>query len=240
MSDSASANAMEMPAPIEAASPTTNACHVFCVANAAANTGASVDTEPSISPASPGWITRRTKDAPGMRVLAAADVVGQVLVAQLVGAVLVLHLGLGQVAEQFAHRDVLAARGGAAVELLGLGFHAFGEVAHFVEVQRIDLPDRLVVDEAAHVLAADQRNVLAEFRPVEFEQALAMLALLLGHLGEDIGAGRVVGPQAFGDIGIDAVVLFLVGDRQREDFAFRQVGEIAHGAHFGGWRPAVK
>jgi hypothetical protein len=97
-----------------------------------------------------------------------------------------------------------------------------------------------MVDETAHILAADQRNVLAEFRAVEFEQALAMSAFLLGHLGKDMCAGGVFGSQAFGNVGIDAVVLFLVGDRQCEDLPLRQVGKIAHGRHIGGWRPGVK
>ena len=34
---------------------------VLCVANAAANKGAKVDTEPSIKPTSPGWMTCNTK-----------------------------------------------------------------------------------------------------------------------------------------------------------------------------------
>ena len=106
--------------------------------------------------------------------------------------------------------------------------------------KRVDLPDRLVVDEAPHILAADQRDVLAEFGPVEFEQAVAVLAFFLGHLGEDMGAGRVLGPQAFGDIGVDAVVLFLVGDRQGEDFPLGQVGEIAHAGQCGQARQGVK
>src|SRR6516162_1259208 len=37
-----------------AASPTRNVFQLLCVANAAAKSGASVETEPSISPASPG------------------------------------------------------------------------------------------------------------------------------------------------------------------------------------------
>src|SRR5947208_1279134 len=53
-SESASAKPMEMPAPTDAASPTRNVSHVLWVAKAAAKSGASVDTEPSISPASPG------------------------------------------------------------------------------------------------------------------------------------------------------------------------------------------
>src|SRR5262245_62643728 len=53
-SESASAKPMEMPAPTDAASPTRNVSHVLWVAKAAANSGASVETEPSISPARPG------------------------------------------------------------------------------------------------------------------------------------------------------------------------------------------
>ena len=56
--------------------------------------------------------------------------------------------------------------------------------------ERLDLPDRLVLDEAAHVLAADQRDVLAELLAVELDQPAAVLALLAGHLGEHVGAGR--------------------------------------------------
>src|SRR5438874_5903631 len=43
-SESPSENAMEIPAPMEAASPTRNASQLCFVANAAANNGASVDT----------------------------------------------------------------------------------------------------------------------------------------------------------------------------------------------------
>src|SRR5213082_145749 len=47
-SDSPSENGMEIPAPKEAAIPTSSECHLCFVANAAANNDASVDTEPSI------------------------------------------------------------------------------------------------------------------------------------------------------------------------------------------------
>jgi hypothetical protein len=53
-SEAASVKPIEMPAPTEAASPTRNVVQVSCVAKAVAKIGASVDTEPSISPASPG------------------------------------------------------------------------------------------------------------------------------------------------------------------------------------------
>src|SRR3984893_15048025 len=60
-SERASANPILIPAPSEAAIPTRKAVRELCVANAAAKTGASVDTEPSINPARPGWTIWRTK-----------------------------------------------------------------------------------------------------------------------------------------------------------------------------------
>src|SRR5260370_42329613 len=50
-SDSASANPMLIPAPSEAAVPTSKAVQGLRVAHAAATTGATVDTAPSITPA---------------------------------------------------------------------------------------------------------------------------------------------------------------------------------------------
>jgi hypothetical protein len=46
---------MEMPAPIAAARPTRKVGQLLWVAKAAANSGARVETEPSINPARPGW-----------------------------------------------------------------------------------------------------------------------------------------------------------------------------------------
>jgi len=60
-SESASAKPIEMPAPIEAATPTRKVSQVLCVANAAAKSGASVETEPSIRPARPGCTICRRK-----------------------------------------------------------------------------------------------------------------------------------------------------------------------------------
>src|SRR5580693_4348396 len=60
-SERASANPILIPAPSEAAIPTRKAVRELWVANAAAKTGAKVDTEPSINPARPGWTIWRTK-----------------------------------------------------------------------------------------------------------------------------------------------------------------------------------
>ena len=65
-----------------------------------------------------------------------------------------------------------------------------------------------------------------------------MIAFLVGHFGEHLGAAGIVLAQALGDVGVDAVVLFLVGDGQGEDFAFGQIGEIAHGGNVAATRNA--
>ena len=78
-------------------------------------------------------------------------------------------------------------------------------------------------------LAADQRQVFAEFRPVEVEQHGAVAHLLFRHLVEDLGRGRIFLAQPFGEAAIDTAVLVLVGDGKREDFLFGQVGKAFHG-----------
>src|SRR5215203_4010367 len=59
-SDAASVNPIEIPAPTDAARPTRKVFQVSPVAKAAAKMGASVETDPSISPASPGCTQVRT------------------------------------------------------------------------------------------------------------------------------------------------------------------------------------
>ena len=70
---------------------------------------------------------------------------------------------------------------------------------------------------SVYVLAADQRDVLAEFPPVDVQQAAAMSPLLGRHLGKDIRAAGIFGAQALGDVQIDTAVLFLIGDGKGED-----------------------
>src|ERR1700728_2685952 len=60
-SERASAKPILIPAPSEAAIPTRKAVRELWVANAAAKTGAKVETDPSIKPARPGWTIWRTK-----------------------------------------------------------------------------------------------------------------------------------------------------------------------------------
>ena len=164
LSDSASANPMEMPAPIEAARPTRNASHERPVANAAANSGASVETEPSISPAEPrlDHAAARTAGA-APRPLRGATFGRHVRCDQLLGGALVRRFRLGQVAEQLPdrrHRCVRAAARRRTAASPPPSVRACR--AHRSIPSGRSCQTGRALDEATHVLPADQRDVLAE------------------------------------------------------------------------------
>ena len=69
------------------------------------------------------------------------------------------------------------------------------------------------------------------FDDEEIDQSPAVHVLLGGHVGEHLRAGGIVFAQAVGEVGVDAPVLFLVGDRQRENLALGKLVEIAHRPH---------
>ena len=120
------------------------------------------------------------------------------------------------------------ALGGQAVEARRVLLHLSGARAHRLDAERAQLPDRLALDVAANVLTADERNVLAEFRDEEVDQAPAMHVLLGRHVRQHLRAGGIAFAQAVGEVGVDAPVLLLVGDRQRENLALGEVVELAH------------
>ncbi len=72
------------------------------------------------------------------------------------------------------------------------------------------------------MLAADQRNALAEALPVLLDQDGAVVLLLRGHLVEDGGRMRIVVAQPVGIGAIDAPVVLFRGDGQRQHFLFGQ------------------
>src|ERR1700728_1702529 len=55
-----------------------------------------------------------------------------------------------------------------------------------------------------------------------------MTDLFLGHFGEHFGRGGVMLPQTLGKATIDAAVLFLVGDCERENLLLGQLCEALH------------
>ena len=84
--------------------------------------------------------------------------------------------------------------------------------------------------EATHVLAADQRDVFAEFLTEQLEQAAAMSGFLFAHSVKDFGGRRKVLAQAFGVLGVNALVFLFERNSQSQDLTFRKAVEVAHGS----------
>ena len=131
-SDKASAKPMEMPAPIAAASPTRNVAQVLCVAKAAANSGANVDTEPSIRPASPGckYCSTNMRRAVSSSAARARRVE---LLPRSWASFWCLSSAAARRVRKVAHRPVVGRFGRAPVEPCGFEFHFLGELAHGIE-----------------------------------------------------------------------------------------------------------
>ncbi len=102
------------------------------------------------------------------------------LLAEVVGELFVLVLGGGKVVEQIAHGVVMRRLRGAAIEPRRLVFHLLGKFARGIDRQRPVEPDRPALDEAFDVLAADQRQKIAEFLAMKIEQHVAMARSPLG------------------------------------------------------------
>src|ERR1700736_4014369 len=150
-SDNASAKPMEMPAPTEAPIPTRKVAQVSCVAKAAANSGARVETEPSINPASPGWTYCSTNKRRAVSSSRARASGGQEGLAELVGKTFMLVLGFGELIQELTDRQVARGLRGFAIETRGLKLHGLGIFADLVKAERTRQPERLVVDEALDI-----------------------------------------------------------------------------------------
>ena len=69
----------------------------------------------------------------------------------------------------------------------------------------------------------------AETLLVHFEQPVAMAALFLGHLLEQLCRVRVALGEVFGEGHVDAAVFLFRGDRDGQHFALGEIGKVLHG-----------
>ncbi len=123
---------------------------------------------------------------------------------------------------------------GPLVEPAGLELHDLRLLPHHGDPQRPDEPHGTAPHEALHVVSANQRNVVAEPVPVDVQEAGAMAGFLALHLVEHRRRRRIRITKAVGEIAIDAAVLFLEGNRERENLRLRQVAELlGHGRSSG-------
>jgi hypothetical protein len=67
------------------------------------------------------------------------------------------------------------------------------------------------------VLAADERNALAEARSMQFDERGAMAVLLGRHLLEHLGRVRIGIRQTVGIGAVDTGIVLFRGDGERED-----------------------
>src|SRR5262245_58059263 len=118
-------------------------------------------------------------------------------------------LFLCQVIEELANARVGGSCRRSFVEATRLHLDGARLLAHGFEAERPYQPHRLSLDEALHVLAADEGNVLSEFRAKEIDQSTPVPGLFGPHAIEYRGGRREVLSQTFREIGIDAFVFLL-------------------------------
>ncbi len=135
------------------------------------------------------------------------------------GERVVLVLGLREIAQQLADGRVGRAGQSLTVEARRGALHVMGALARRFEAERLHLPNRFLRNIAADVLAAHERDMIAEFRDEEVDEPAPVRVLLGGHLVEHLRAGGVVFVQAVGEIGVDARVLLLVADGEGQNLA---------------------
>ena len=208
------------------------------MAKAAANSGARVETEPSISQAGLDDLEHE-QPLPGRR-LVVQRAGGPLRALQLIGPQGVLALLTGQVIEQLADARVGGLPCGGLVEPLGLQLHQLDLLADGGQPQGAHQPDRLALDEALDILAAEQRNVLAELLAIEFDQSVPVPLLLGEHRLEDRRGGRVVRPEPLGEVTVNAGVLFFEGDGQGQDLPLTEALKRAHRVQAPGRLQRVK
>jgi hypothetical protein len=81
-------------------------------------------------------------------------------------------------------------------------------------------------------LRPEDGTVLAEPLAIKVVEHRAMAALFLGHAFEEPCGGRKFRRAGLGEALVDAAVLFLVGDGQRQNLALREFGDaFARGKH---------
>ena len=103
-----------------------------------------------------------------------------------------------------------------------LPFHVLCRRPHLVDAERSHEPIGLAFVVTAHMLAADQRNGLAEALAMQIDQRAPMSILFLGHVVEHLGRLRIGRPQAIRISPINPAIVLLGRDREREDFLLGQ------------------
>src|SRR5690606_20343561 len=107
----------------------------------------------------------------------------------------------------------------AIVEVAGRALHSRRLAADLLDAQVLDQPDRTTREIARDMLAPEKRDRPVEAALIIVDQPPAMLVLLGGHLVEHRGGAGIAFAQPRRVGGVDAAVVLLVRDGEREDLA---------------------
>src|SRR5262249_48379586 len=82
--------------------------------------------------------------------------------------------------------------------------------------------------EAAHVLAADERDMVAEALLVLVEQCATVAVFFLLHVAEHRGSRGVIGLETLGEIAVNAAVFLFRRNGDGENLTLRKALERSH------------
>src|SRR5438270_882653 len=119
---------------------------------------------------------------------------------------------LRQVIQQLPQTRVVRPSRRLFVEAARLHFHRSCLAPDRFEPEWAYQPDWFPVHETSDVLTANERHVLTELVPKEFDEAPPVTRLLAAHAVENRGRSRKILPQAVSVVGIDPLVFFFKRD----------------------------
>ena len=151
-------------------------------------------------------------------LLSRSFVFGGLRCLHLLGGLKVAALFLRQIAQQLADGDIGGPPHGCLVKTLRLDLHHRRLLARGFQFERAHSPYGLALHEPTHVLAANERHVLAKPRFVKLQQPMPVAIFLAPELAEFLGLlGKTIA-QALGKLVKNAGVLLLQRHRQGENF----------------------
>src|SRR5258708_20353084 len=114
------------------------------------------------------------------------------------------------------------------VKPAGPDFERFRLLTDWVQPQRLHQPHRTPGHEPPHVMAADQRDVLAKFGAIQINQSPPVARLFFPHALEQSSGGGKILAQTLSVVGVNALVFFLQRDRQGQDLLLGKTLKSSH------------
>src|SRR6266850_5177355 len=160
-------------------------------------------------------------------------VLAQLSVRNALGCHRMMAFLLCEVPQKLPRPGISCASRGHFVKPFGFHLHGLSAFLDSLQSQGADEPDRAAAHKSAHVLAPNERHMLAKARAIALQQPMPMLILLVAHFLKLPGLLWIILTQSISEVVVDTGILFLEGNGQREDFLLGQSFESAHGSATG-------